>query len=72
VAKGYSLYLVLGFVGLAPSTFYAYAGKKEPTKTADDQVKAKVGRPKTQFSYTLDGKKVADANVNQKVDHCAN
>jgi len=65
VAKGYSLYLVLGFVGLAPSTFYAYAGKKEPTKTADDQVKAKVGRPKTQFSYTLDGKKVADEQIKE-------
>src|SRR5690606_15761965 len=61
--KGYKVNLVLGFVGLAPSTFYENDNRDRLTK--EEKTGKAVGRPKTRYSYTLDGKKISDEQIKE-------
>ena len=63
IKKGYNINLVLGFVGLAPSTFYENIDRKKTTK--EEKAGKAVGRTKTQFSYTLNGKKIPNEQIKE-------
>ena len=64
IRKGYNTSLVLDFVGLAPSTFYENINRKKEL-TKEEKTDKAVGRPQTQFSYTLDGKKIPDEQIKE-------
>ena len=65
ISKGFNVNLVLGFVGLASSTYYENISREESMAVVNNPGKAGVGRPKTQFSYTLDDKKIADEQIKE-------
>jgi len=65
ISKGFNVNLVLGFVGLASSTYYENISREEFMAVVNNSGKAGVGRPKTQFSYTLDDKKIADEQIKE-------
>ena len=68
ISKGYKANLILGFVGLAESTYHeAVSRMKASTERIgvnSDTPKPK-GRPIPGYSYTVDGKKVSDEQIKE-------
>lgn len=62
IGKGYNTNLVLDFVGLAASTFYENISREELPKEKTGKA---AGRPKTQFSSTLDGQRIPDEQIKE-------
>lgn len=56
-------YRVLGYVGLALSTFYENINRKKSME--EDQIDKAVGRPQTLFSYALNGKKIPNEQIKE-------
>lgn len=54
--------MVLDFVGLAASTFYENISREELPKEKTGKA---AGRPKTQFSSTLDGQRIPDEQIKE-------